>query len=106
MKGEAIMGIHIGSYNFDGPHAHASRLHAQSGVYVILGKSGGSTWSVLDIGESQSVRERVETHDRQSCWQRRGHRELAAAALYVNERQRMAIEKELRIHYNPPCGDR
>lgn len=35
------MGIQIGSYNFDGPHTHTSGLHAQSGVYVILGKSGG-----------------------------------------------------------------
>lgn len=69
-------------------------------------RAGGINWSVLDIGESQSVRERVETHDRQPCWQRHGHRELAAAALYVNERQRMAIEKELRIRYTPPCGEK
>lgn len=100
------MGIQIGSYNFDGPHANTGGLHAQSGVYVILGKSEGNNWTVVDIGESQSVRERVETHDRQPCWQRRGHRELAAAALYVNERQRMIIEKELRIRYIPPCGEK
>ena len=99
------MGIQIGSYNFDGPHTHTGGLYAQSGVYVILGKSGGNNWSVVDIGESQSVRERVANHDRQPCWQRRGHHVLAAAALYVNERQRMTIEKELRIHFNPPCGE-
>lgn len=100
------MSIQIGKYNFDGPHGNTNWLHPQSGVYVIFSKSGGNSWSVVDIGESQSVRERVANHDRQPCWQRHGHRELAAAALYVDERQRMAIEKELRIHYNPPCGDK
>ncbi|MDD3761190.1 MAG: hypothetical protein PHO57_10220 [Acidithiobacillus sp.] len=100
------MGIQIGSYNLDGPHTNIGGLHAQSGVYVILGRSGGTNWSVVDIGESQSVRERVETHDRQPCWQRHGYQVLAVAALYVNERQRMTIEKELRIRYTPPCGEK
>lgn len=100
------MAIQIGNYNFNGPHLQTAELNAQSGVYVILGKSGGTTWSVVDVGESQSVRERVETHDRQPCWKGRGHKELAAAVLYVSERQRMQIEGELRARFNPPCGDR
>lgn len=100
------MAIKIGNYNFDGPHDHTSALPPQSGVYVILGKSGGNTWTIVDIGESQSVRERIENHDRQPAWQRCGHQELAAAVLYVPERHRMLIERELRIHYDPPCGDR
>lgn len=100
------MAIQIRNYNFDGPHGHTSALRAQSGVYVILGRSGGNTWAIVDIGESQNVRERIGNHDRKPDWQRQGHRELAAAALYVPEWQRMLIERELRIHYNPPCGER
>lgn len=100
------MAIQIGKYNFDGPHHQTTGIHAQSGVYVILGKSGGANWSVVDVGESQSVRERVESHDRQPCWKQRGFQELAAAVLYVPEQQRLRIESELRSHFNPPCGDR
>ncbi|GIK45058.1 MAG: hypothetical protein BroJett012_09610 [Betaproteobacteria bacterium] len=100
------MAIQIGKHNFDGPHGNTGAIHAKSGVYVILGKSGGTQWSVVDVGESASVRERLDNHDRQPCWQRRGHRELAAAVLYVPEQQRMLIERELRASFNPPCGDR
>lgn len=100
------MAIQIGKHNFDGPHGNTGAIHAKSGVYVILGKSGGTQWSVVDVGESASVRERLDNHDRQPCWQHRGHRELAAAVLYVPEQQRMQIERELRASFNPPCGDR
>lgn len=100
------MTIQIGKHNFDGPHLQTTGIHAKSGVYVILGKSGGTTWSVVDVGESQSVRERVDNHDRAQCWKRRGHHELAAAVLYVPEQQRMQIESELRVQYDPPCGER
>lgn len=100
------MAIQIGNYKFDGPHPHTSAVHARSGVYVILGRSGGTQWSVVDVGESESVRERLDNHDRRPCWQRRGHRELAAAVFYAPEHQRMQIERELRVTFNPPCGDR
>lgn len=100
------MAIQIRNYNFDGPHIDISALRAQSGVYVILGSSGGNTWTIVDIGESQSVRDRIENHDRKPEWRQQGHRQLAAAAFYVPERQRMLIERELRTHYDPPCGER
>lgn len=100
------MAIQIGKYNFDGPHRQTAGIHARSGVYVILGKSGGTNWSVVDVGESESVRDRVQNHDRQLCWKGRGHQELAAAVFYVPERQRMQIESELRNNFNPPCGER
>lgn len=61
MKGKAIMAIKIGNYNFDGPHHQTGGLYAQSGVYVILGKTGNTNWVVLDVGESHCVRERVES---------------------------------------------
>lgn len=98
------MAIQIGKHTCDGPHVDTGGIHARSGVYVVLGKTGGTQWSVVDV--SASVRERLDNHDRKPCWQRCGHRELAAAALYVPEQQRMLIERELRVAFNPPCGDR
>ena len=101
------MAIQIGKYNFHGPFITANNLLDQSGVYTILGRSAEhENWSVLDVGESEAVRTRVAAHDRAECWKRRGHRTLAAAALYVPERQRITIEQELRAAYNPPCGVR
>ena len=101
------MGITIGKYNFQGPFSSTSSLKNQSGVYAILGRNSQSErWAVVDIGESGTVRERVENHDRTSCWKRRGYNQLAAAAYYCPKAQRMRIEQELRAEFNPPCGDR
>ncbi len=100
------MTIQIGKYNFEGPFESTSALREQSGVYAILGGNGNGTWKVIDIGESQGVRSRVESHDREDCWKRQRHPRLAYAAYYCNAQERMRIEQELRAQFNPPCGDR
>lgn len=105
------MAIQIGNYNFHGPYSHHPRegcgdLQAQSGVYVALGRAVDGKWHVLDVGESGNVWERVKTHDRTPCWIKHAHREVAIAAIYVPEAQRMLIERELRNQYNPRCGER
>lgn len=58
----------------------------------------------MDIGESSSIRNRVESDDRAPCWRGRGHTTLSVAALYTTEPLRMLIERELRTQFNPPCG--
>ncbi len=99
------MAIQIGNYNFDGPFTTTGHLLNRSGVYAILSKNRtANAWSVVDIGESGDVRERIENHDRKDCWSRQNQGELAVAAVYVNEAQRTAIERELRVRFNPPCG--
>ena len=99
------MSIQIGNYHAEGPFGNVSGLLARSGVYVILGRTGQtSSWSVLDIGKSGNVQDRVSAHDRASDWRRRGHSELAVAAIYADERNRMLIERQLRVQFCPPCG--
>lgn len=101
------MTIKIGNYNFEVPYTSTDDLKNQSGVYVLLGKnSSNQNWSVVDIGESMQVKERVENHDRSDCWKRQGYSTLAAAVYYCNEQQRMRIEQELRSQFNLPCGER
>ncbi|HEY8162427.1 MAG TPA: hypothetical protein VIF34_09200 [Methylocystis sp.] len=95
------MGIKIGNYTFDGAYSSYAFLDDRSGVYAVIG--GGR--KVVDIGESGAVRTRVETHDRAPAWARQGL-PLTFAALYCDEASRMRIERELRVMYNPPCGDR
>jgi hypothetical protein len=96
------MAIKIGKYNFDGPFGNTANLKNQSGVYAILNNTGTNR-NVIDIGESATVRDRVENHDRSDCWKRHG-RTLEVAALYCSAHDRMRIEKELRLQFDPPCG--
>ena len=99
------MSINIGSYYAEGPFGNENHLQASSGVYVILGRSSAaSAWSVVDIGESQNIRDRVSNHDRAQCWRGQGHAELSVAAIYADTHNRMLIERELRTQFNPPCG--
>ena len=99
------MSITIGSYHADGPFGNENYLQARSGVYVILGRSStASTWNVVDVGESQNIRERVSNHDRAPCWRGQGHAELSVAAIYADAHNRVLIERQLRAQFNPPCG--
>jgi hypothetical protein len=95
--------INIGNYSFEGPYSNVGYLQNRSGVYVILSASN----HVVDVGESATVKDRIENHDRKFCWQRHGGSQ--AAVLYTPNRQqsgRMLIEQELRRKYAPPCGKR
>ena len=96
------MSIQIGNYHAEGPFSNVWDLLARSGVYVFLGRSGQvPEWSV---GEAGDIQNRVACHDRAPCWRGRGHSELTVAAIYADERNRMLIERELQVLYNPPCG--
>lgn len=99
------MSIQIGNYNAEGPFGNVNGLLARSGVYVILGRAGQAlNWNVVDVGEAGNIHDRVNSHGRKPCWRGQGHRELAVAAIYADERNRMLIERELRGQYKPPCG--
>jgi len=99
------MSIPIGNYKAEGPFDNIDALPFRSGVYVILGQPGTSTpWKVVDVGESQNIRERVSNHDRRLCWDRQGYAKLSVAAIYANANDRMRIESELRTQLNPSCG--
>ena len=102
------MSIKIGKYNFEGPYASTDRLQNKSGVYVILcDKTSG--YYPIDCGESATVKNRVESHERKNCWNRNCSSSLKVAVLYTPRLQssgRVAVERELRGMYNFPCGKR
>jgi len=100
------MSITIGKYTFEGPYTNTDYLQDRSGVYAILCRSNGS-YNLTDVGESGQVKSRVENHDRKTCWSRNCSRGLSVAVYYTGtESSRLAIEKEIRDAYRPPCGDR
>lgn len=103
-----IMSITIGQYTFEGPYANTDSLQDRSGIYAILCHSDNA-YSLVDVGESATVKSRVDTHDRKDCWSRNCTGTLNVAVLYTPDAQqsgRMQIEQEIRDQYGPPCGKR
>jgi len=101
------MTIKIGEYTFQGPYISTTGLEDRSGVYAILCRAGDDL-SVTDIGESATVKTRVENHERKDCWKRECSAELRYASHYTPQLQqpgRKEIEQEIREQYSPPCGE-
>jgi len=100
------MSIQIGGYTFEGPYTSTAKLEDRSGVYAILCQKEGKNY-VVDVGESATVKSRVDGHDRKDCWKRNCNSSLAVAVYYTLNLQqagRMEIEQELRKQYDPSCG--
>jgi hypothetical protein len=95
-----------GTYEFDGPYTAASSLPAASGVYVISTKEPAGTYTVLDVGESADVQDRVSNHDRADSWIEHKKDRIYMSAYKCEEKTRMSLEGEIRAQYKPPCGDR
>jgi hypothetical protein len=103
------MPITIAGYSFAGPYSSTNSLEDRSGVYAILCKKDNGNYSLVDVGESATVKSRVETHDRKACWSRNCNSLLTVAVLYTPHLQqsgRLDIEQKIRAQYNLPCGDR
>ena len=101
--------IKIAGYNFDGPYeSTGSILNNASGVYVILdGPRNQNTYSILDVGQSETMKERIDYHDRKNCWVRNSQININYAVRYMpgsSPTQRNSIEQNIRNTYNPPCG--
>ena len=103
------MSIKIGGYDFEGPFTDTFKLRYEQGVYSILDQRAGGQYFVVDIGESEDVRTRIENHDRGDCWKRNQRGTLTVAVLYtpgMSGDRRRAIESALRAQYSPACGVR
>lgn len=101
--------ITIEGHRFEGPYTDTSRLKDQAGVYVILDRRADGRWHVIDVGESEQVKTRVESHDRKDCWERHRQGTLGVAVVYTpgwTAAQRRALESRIRQTYSSPCGDR
>ncbi|MBE0428219.1 MAG: GIY-YIG nuclease family protein [Nitrospirae bacterium] len=101
------MPIEISEYQFAGPYTSISDLQRKAGVYVILCRRTDGKYYVIDVGQAINVKERIENHNRKSCWTRNCDGTLSVAVFYTQyESERTRIEKIIRNTYNPPCGDR
>ena len=100
------MTIIIAGYTFGGPYSSSSVLYSEPGVYVIYCKTNDS-YSVLDVGESENMNERVKNHDRKDCWEKNCKDTIVYAEMKeADEDKRRAIEKTIRDKTDPPCGEK
>lgn len=82
-------------------------LKDQPGVYVVLRKDapGDQDWTIIDVGQSESIKSRLENHDRKQCWEKENYTDLAV--LYSEDNNfRVNTESGIRTEYAPPCGER
>lgn len=96
----------LGTHQFTGPHINNNTIPPSSGVYLITTLAPNQNHTILDVGESNNIRDRISSHDRTSQWQNHQQNGLYAWVLEANEAQRMLIEQAHRLAYNPVCGIR
>jgi hypothetical protein len=102
------MSVQIGKYTFEGPFAAPDPICNNSGVYAVLTRClATEPYTVIDIGESGGICDRLTNHDRSVQWTRANKGGgIHFAVGYCNEQDRMRIESELRAIYSPACGVR
>jgi hypothetical protein len=94
-------------HTFYGAYSTAAALASMPGVYVVWCERR-ITWKVLDVDESEDVRERVANHERTACWKRncRGAGSIRYCAFYSsNKTKRKLLVEKIRRIARPPCGE-
>lgn len=94
--------INLSGYNFSGPYYHTRRFNNSFAcVYVLVNGNN----QVIDVGQTDSINDRIINHERKACWYRHGCNELSLY-IYINNDPtlRLLLERLIRLSYNPPCG--
>lgn len=94
------------NYVFNGPHLNESSLPTKSGVYVITKKLLNGSYEIIDVGESHNISERIPSHDRMNQWSLVSNNAFNVWTFLADQSQRMIVERDIRITYNPICGQR
>jgi len=98
--------VGIGGYDFFGWLYTVSALYEDPGIYAIGCEKGDET-KVIDVGETDNIRDRIMKHDRKDCWEKECKNGTIVYAQYrttVSKEKRTEIEKEIREKEDPPCG--
>jgi hypothetical protein len=86
-----------------------------AGIYMVVSKfetSKGTTWKILDVGQSGESGPRLSSHDRKDCWDKK---KLSISGLLYyfapmssyeyDVTDRRIVECCLRANTTPPCGE-
>lgn len=96
------MSIRIGEHVFDGPYITSKDLLSNAGVFAVIVVSEGRG-ALIDVGESENVRECVENHRNRARWSEvTSAGKLCFATLYTpdfSQAERHSIEQGIRQHF-------
>ena len=101
--------VTITNYDFEGPYETTTSLRDDAGIYAILDYRPNSGRYLLDVGESTTVKTRIDNHERWFCWERNRQGNIWFAVLYTptwSADQRRSLESAIRQQYWIPCGER
>lgn len=100
----------IAGYQFSEPQSLSSiDLIDRAAIYVILCPNGNSNYTPVYVGETGQVSTRLSKHERASCWSQNCANNPYVAIMWTPTNQytaddRLNIEKQIRLKYNPPCN--
>lgn len=101
------MTMTIAGVEFEGPYKNTSSLKDEGGVYVVYSETNDSKWQRLDVGQSDKVKDRIESHDRKDCWEKNKQGDLGYCVRYVkDEKARTELEQKAREERKIPCGEK
>lgn len=100
--------VTIEGHEFEGWYSSVDKLKEKEGVYVVVCVEKGK-FRIVDVGQSDKVRNRIETHDRKDCWEQNCKSENTRfGVLYTSgltDDERREIEGKIRANRpNMPCG--
>ncbi|TAL70092.1 MAG: hypothetical protein EPN82_05635 [Bacteroidetes bacterium] len=81
-------------------------------IYIILCVNSDKSWTVIDVGQSGELGERINNHDRIDCWKRKCLNNNIWVCIYpmptlkYTKENRLKLESELRSKYHNLCGKR
>ena len=99
------MSILIGALEFDGPCDDIDLLSDTSGIYAVLSENNGE-FELVDMGESEYVRESLQEHADRQQWQDEGLI-ITFAVHYTSDlsaQERREIKEALDREFSDPVA--
>lgn len=83
---------------FHGPFALNTPFHPVPGVYVVMSQT-----KVVDVGQTENLKQRMACHERESCWRLNAANQLYFTIISSKD-ERLQVESALRLKHQPSCG--
>jgi len=101
--------VPIAEYPFKGLHKTIGKLEDKPGVFTIISEFDGIN-HLFDVDCSETVKKKIENHERRKCWEKYRKGLIRYAVLYESDFPFVPKEKlveEVRKRYKTvPCGAR
>lgn len=101
------MSFRLADYSFMGryPVDKTDQIENWPGLYAILCRRGSRHY-LVDVGESDDLKSRLEQNGRQSLWDENCSGTLVITVKYttdMEQAERLRMERKIRTRHKPPC---